>query len=695
MLRTNEILNHGGVLYRVLKLNEECLVWIDINSQTAKPTVVFTNEIVDAIESGTLLREEDPFAHLAITAVEEGSVAQIKRDRGYEHIKGLVNDPEHLDKKTRSKKILEICNSSGATKATVYKLLRRYWQRGQIPNALLPDYKNSGGKGKKRTGLSTKLGRPRKYTPGIGAIVDANVERLFRRVIERHILTTKGTSFPYAHRRFVELYVNAYPEIPRYEVPSLEQMRYFFNREYGIHNTLKNRINAIQYNKDVAPLTSTVNTNAIGPASRIEIDATIADIFLVSDHDPNKIIGRPTVYTVKDTFSRLFAGYYIGFQNPSYATAILALASAMLGKVEHCKQFGFEITSEQWPAIGIPGAILADRGELLGHQIETLENGFSVRIENTPSFRADAKGIVERSFRTLQEEFKPFAPGVVDGPISKKRGGNDYRLDAALNVSEFTKIILSSILYYNQFSVVKDYDRSADMPDDLPTIPLHIWNWGINNRTGGIRNVSEEQLKIGLLPRTTATVSNLGICIFGVYYTSAELLKSGWLQRSKEIVRPKGLIAAYDPASTDRIYLFPTKNLSDYWICRLASRSRQYEGKSFWDVWNSKTTQKKTTARFLGLSEEKRIEHENLVTKIIEGANSRLDKHVQKDKARRIKSIRSNKIEARGKEMNVPFLPQKKTGNNQATIIPFKEEQQKEDYKFPQYFDELYNNEDE
>ncbi len=34
------------------------------------------------------------------------------------------------------------------TKATVYKLLRRYWQRGQTPNALIPDYKNSGAPGK-------------------------------------------------------------------------------------------------------------------------------------------------------------------------------------------------------------------------------------------------------------------------------------------------------------------------------------------------------------------------------------------------------------------------------------------------------------------------------------------------------------------------------------------------------------------
>lgn len=36
----------------------------------------------------------------------------------------------------------------GVTKQTVYRLLRRYWQRGMCKNALLPDYVNSGARGK-------------------------------------------------------------------------------------------------------------------------------------------------------------------------------------------------------------------------------------------------------------------------------------------------------------------------------------------------------------------------------------------------------------------------------------------------------------------------------------------------------------------------------------------------------------------
>ena len=277
MLRVNEILKHDGVLYRVLQIAADQIVWIDMKANSALPTIIFLEELTNAIDNGLLSRESDPYDFLAVTAIKQGSTAQIKRDQNFGCIREMVNNSACFDPSFRSKKIEEICSSTGITKVTIYKLLRRYWQRGQTPNSLLPDYKNSGAKGKKRIASTNKLGRPRKHTPGVGAIVDETVERLFRIAIERHVLTTKEKSFPYAHRRFIDIYKAYFPATPECEMPSLGQMRYFFNREYGKENTLMKRIKPITYNKDISPLTSTVNANALGPASRIEIDATIAE----------------------------------------------------------------------------------------------------------------------------------------------------------------------------------------------------------------------------------------------------------------------------------------------------------------------------------------------------------------------------------------------------------------------------------
>ncbi|MGU7807970.1 transposase, partial [Escherichia coli] len=108
------------------------------------------------------------------------------------------------------------------------------------------------------------------------------------------------------------------------------------------------------YRKDYRPLQSTSNAQALGPGARYEIDATIADIYLVSNSNPESIVGRPTIYFVIDVFSRLVAGFYIGFESPSYLAAIQALNIAMTDKVQYCAEYGILIQPEDWPAVGLP-----------------------------------------------------------------------------------------------------------------------------------------------------------------------------------------------------------------------------------------------------------------------------------------------------------------------------------------------------
>jgi len=670
------------------------VIWIRVEDTAAFPSLVCINELMEAIDKEMLVRTADPFADLAFITPELGSTAQIKRDRNYDLIKPIVEDPQSYDPKVRSSRINEVINTKKTTKQTLYRLVRQYWQRGQTPNSLIPDYKNSGGKGKKRTAKAKKLGRPRKFMPGVGVVIDEQIERLFRIAINKHLLKDTGSSFPYAHRRFKDLYENYYPDVPESEIPTNWQMRHFYKREYSQVEKIQKRSNKVDYKKDIRPLSSTANTQAFGPGSRFEIDATIADIYLVSDSDRRNIVGRPVIYMVIDVFSRMVAGVYIGFENPSYVAAMQALTLAMTNKVDYCKLYGFEITENQWPIVGLPDAILADRGELLGHQIESLESNFSVRIENTSPYRGDAKGIVERSFGTLQAEFKPFAPGVVTGTKVKRHGGKDYRLDATLTIREFKEIIISSILVHNQFGVIEKYDRDTDMPTDLMMTPLSIWNWGLQHRTGRLRAASENALKVSLLPRAKATFSDLGVCVFGIYYTSQEVIQKGWLHRSKEIKRPVTMDVAYDLAIADVIYLFPEKGKSEYWICKLTPRSREFVGSSFWDVWRVQEEQKTAMASDRMVSDEKKREHERFVTSKIEGAKSLLPKGNVATNTERIASIRDNKRKERDEERSDSGYKLATEGNNNpAKVIPLID-QHDEDYSFPDHLDELFDDED-
>ncbi|MBF4354780.1 transposase, partial [Vibrio anguillarum] len=226
------------------------------------------------------------------------------------------------------------------------------------------------------------------------------------------------------------------------DVPTERQFGYFYKKEYTSIEVTRKREGEINYLKDHRPILSTSTVEVPGPGYLYQIDATIADVYLVSELNREEIIGRPTLYFVVDVFSRAIVGMYIGLENPSWVAAMEALSASMADKVEYCAQFDIEITPDMWPMQGLPENLIGDKGEILGRHVEVLSKAFHVDIQNTPSFRADWKGAVERYFRTTQTKMKPFVEGyVTKNPIGKKRHGNDYRQDGILTLKEFTKMM--------------------------------------------------------------------------------------------------------------------------------------------------------------------------------------------------------------------------------------------------------------
>ncbi|HRM14513.1 MAG TPA: transposase [Acinetobacter parvus] len=641
MLRINDVYQYQDLSIRILKTLSEHIVWIDINDVKALPEIISKTELFHAIESFEAFRIEDPFQDIALIQPKKDSVSQLKRDENYILIKNIVDHEQFYIPSIRSSIINEIINNKKSTKQTIYRLLRQYWQRGQTPNALIPNYQNSGAKGGKKI-ATQKLGRKRIYKEGTGAIITQEIERLFHLTISKYLLSTQKHTLKYANREFQKLYRTLYPDTPETEYPTLRQFQYFYHREYNELTRLQKRSNDIEYSKDLRQLHSTVNTQVLGPGSRYEIDATIADIYLVSNLDRSRIIGRPTIYFVIDVFSRMVTGLYIGLENASYKTSIRALYCAFTDKAALCRKYGIDITYENWPCIGLPDAILADRAELFGHQVENLEKSFSIRLENAPPYRGDLKPIVESRFKLIQAEFKPFAKGVVQGVITKKRGGKDYRLDATLNLDEFTKIILLSVLKYNQFHQISNYDRDIDLPHDLPAVPITLWNWGIQHRTGKLRTASDKAVYVALLPREKATLSNRGLKLFGVTYTCPELYEQGWLHRQNTINRPKFLYAAYDPSNAEKIYVFYEQSSLKYWEATISDYSREFRGYSFWEVWQINSVQKKNFEKQDIKNNLAQSELEQKIMDIIQQASIETPLSTQSQKSR-ISEIRSNR----------------------------------------------------
>lgn len=667
MLQINDIYSSTkDKNFRILKETPSGYIWIDIDKKSALPEFISRMNLVDLIEGEIYTLVSDPFEKLKLANEPNESSRAVKRDANYKLIYYIISNPNHYEPSVRGTLINKVLENNKTTKQTLYRHLRSYWQKGQIPNALLPIRTNKRKDGKKRQVGKKKLGRPRIHSEGEGVVVDKEIKRLFNIVINRHLLNNNKHTVAYAYRNFQSIYRSKYPQTPEAELPTIWQFKYHYDNNFEPSKKIKARTDAKIFNKDFRQLHSTVNTHILGPGSKYEIDATIADIYLLSDSDRASIVGRPIIYLVVDVFSRMVAGFYIGFENPSYVTSVQAIKTAVCDKTAICKSFDIDISIEDWPCIGLPEAILADRGELLGSQIETLEKSFSVRIENTPAYRGDLKGIVERYFKTIQANFKPYTieMGAVQGKKEVRRGGHDYRTDATLTISDFTKIILNSILMHNNYHLLTSYDREADMP----LVPIEIWNWGLQNRTGKLRTVDADNIHIALLPRHKATISDLGIKLFGVYYSCSEVIQKGWLYRKGSVSRPKSLQVAYDLIDATKIYIFYESNSLNHWVGTLTDRSREFQDCSWWEVWKIQEIQKKTTAEQRSKSNLALTELEMENQKIMDSAKQSKN-DIYESKASRISKIKENRQDERNTERKSKKLSEKIKNKTHLKVI--------------------------
>uniref|UniRef100_UPI003F498E8E Mu transposase C-terminal domain-containing protein n=1 Tax=Niallia taxi TaxID=2499688 RepID=UPI003F498E8E len=588
MIYINQVLQYtvDSKRIRIIEMEEFHVFIVDIDAISSMPKKELYSNLIEEIQQGELLLISDPFAKVIIDS-ELSDLRIQKRDEGWsiiqhyclEHMEAL------LQKGGREKKIKEIADESGTSSTKIKKLLSRYWQRGMTKNAMLPDYSNSGGKGKTKTLNKAKVGRPRKvsisneYQTGINITDEVKVQ--FEHAINKYYRASNNYSLKDVYNFILhDFYSDRYKENGEMKyriwdatrIPSYHQFYYWFKKLEDPKKDIQFRKSTKEYELKYRPILSDSKSETNGPGTRFQVDATIADIYLVSSLDVNKVIGRPVIYAVLDVYSRIITGLYVGLEGPSWIGAMMALDNMIADKVEFCKQYGIDITPEQWPTHHLPEIIIADRGEFEGYSVENLINNLNLKIENTTAYRGDLKGIVERKFRTFNGKVKQKAPGAIQKEY-RERGDQDYRLNATLNLKEFTSLIITMALYHNQ-KVIDKYPVEKEMvADGLVPTPINLWNWGIQNRKGRLRKVDRNVLRLNVLPRGKATVSRAGIKFKNLLYGSRQAIEEQWYLKLKN----RSLEIVYDPRHIEKIYI-PHDNGMDFETCILLEPSQQYKG---------------------------------------------------------------------------------------------------------------------
>jgi hypothetical protein len=140
------------------------------------------------------------------------------------------------------------------------------------------------------------------------------------------------------------------------------------------------------------------------------------------------------------------------------------------------------------------------------------------------------------------------------------------------------------VLWYNNHYYIKRYNMDEFMiRGHVKHYPLDLWEWGIRNRSGHLRTLQQDVLRLNLLPRKKVSVTYFGIHFEkDLYYSCDRALREQWFIRARDEGSWK-IDIAYHPRRIDTIYLI----LDGGRIlepCHLTDRCETFKGRNWYET---------------------------------------------------------------------------------------------------------------
>lgn len=429
------------------------------------------------------------------------------RDERLNTIGALLKDARVFDPVWRNKEIQFISDkTNGLKRTTMFSIIKYAFAYGPDDNALIPRTENCGGPGKKKN-MTVKPG-PMNNVPTKRIVLTPTDEEKIKKGFEKNYIKNSRNSLRAAHREFKadENYIDG-------AEPSLKQFIYWGRKYNTQYNVVAERAGKIKEMKDIRTLHGTARDNVFGPYTEVMIDSTVDNVRAVQMSSPDKYIGRLTVYNSVDVYSGMILAPYITPEFSAYSTATMCIVNMTEDKVEFCKRFDIDITTEDWPCHYAPGRLLADRAELLSNMSSSLTTNLNIDLSNVPSYRAELKSYIEKQHHIYQSRLKGLLNkyAVIDRN-EEPRITADSRKQAVLNMKDITNLIIRETLHFNKYHWMPDYPMSPEMRAEIkePT-PLNIFNYGVAKGLGNLRRLEKHIVWRNSLPRKECLVTRDGI----------------------------------------------------------------------------------------------------------------------------------------------------------------------------------------
>ncbi|PMH81496.1 Mu transposase C-terminal domain-containing protein, partial [Vibrio cyclitrophicus] len=596
-----------------------------------RPFTLDLNSTLSKVKSNTWKLEENIVSDLLYVS-DEDLLAQSrtrikwidKRNTAYSVIAPLVEDEEKRYRYLFDDKsgLLEelICLSKYSRKYVSGKL-NSYWRYGSHKNALLPSWRNCGSNPtlpnkpqidkQGHADLNNKSGPKTRFGSPFRGITKQDLDNIKK--FSNQIPSGSQVRLSYLYEEFCRTYL--YPRVkpqntdaheltipaPRQQLISPEAFKYHLKKYVGPLVFIRKAVGEISYQKDKKGKPGLARQGLRGPTDRYEIDATIVDQYILYPYDKTEQLatGRPVIYLVADTWSGMYVGLHVCFHGPNWHGASQALFNALTDKVEFCKQYGIDISEQDWPCHHPCSQLVMDRGsEYTDRNIEGILRG-KIGIQSggfTAYHRGDAKGLVEQGFHIYQQNAVYFVPGqVLKKPQKESQHASRH---AAMSFEDFMKRVIKLILYTNNNRTRVNNHNFEMTRDNVGLTPRDLYVYGLQEMVIPRAPVSVEQLRFALLPEGTATVRAEGIYFNGLYYNSNEIVRSQWLDLAKNTGRFK-IRVRYDDNSTNHIWCKNDQSGEMYQL-DLTDRSEAYKNQ----IWANVLHQVELTKQKISLHKE-------------------------------------------------------------------------------------------
>ncbi|QWV97284.1 transposase family protein [Geomonas nitrogeniifigens] len=502
------------------------------------PVTVSLNELLLQMEKGHVTPVQHSLGHQT-----EDELSAAARE-AFEKRKTIFNcleldDNILFDAASMAKLLRTASATHNVPERTIRRMLYAYYVGGQTEQALIPHYNRRGAPGKPQ-----KLGTRKRGRRAVKDVYKGN-EVPLPEVLEK---LKEGAEKHYRSgaKKFISAYVATLHEhfrregadpdgknlngilLPKKLLPTEWQFKGVIRaleKEKGKRRIIPGRRRQQQEPEERR---GRATDGVRGPGHRFEIDATKMQVQLVSRWSRTDLVGTATLYIVVDVWSSAIVGYYITHENASWRIAASALANTFAPKGEVFKRLGLAYEVADWPSQELCSMLTGDRAELLADNSIGVSR-IGIKIEIAAPMCPEMKGTVESKFNEIKS-----AQHTLPGAYAKdrKRREKDGKDDAVLNIDEAEMILVKAIMAINKQPVSPDRIPPEVLEMGWEDISrMGLYKWGIKNKPGLTRTLSEEEYKYYLLSPGMASVDMCGINfrthVFRPPFSMLEILSTG------------------------------------------------------------------------------------------------------------------------------------------------------------------------